>query len=99
VGESAGYAEIADAIEAVPGVVAHGLFVGVATSAGVATPDWPPHRAGPAPCLRTCAGPGKCQGRVARLLRRRTSRASSARCSRRACRRAWGRALALASVR
>ncbi len=41
VGESAGYAEIADAIEAVPGVVAHGLFVGVATSAVVATPDGP----------------------------------------------------------
>lgn len=38
-GEPAGYAEIADAIEALPGVVTHGLFVGVATSAVIPTPD------------------------------------------------------------
>ena len=38
-GELAGYAEIADAIEALPGVVTHGLFVGVATSAVFPTPD------------------------------------------------------------
>ena len=41
VGELAGYAEIADAIEALPGVVTHGLFVGVATSAVIPTPDGP----------------------------------------------------------
>ena len=38
VGEPAGYAEIADAIEALPGVVTHGLFVGVATSAVIPGP-------------------------------------------------------------
>ena len=41
VGEPAGYAEISEAVQAVPGVVAHGLFVNIATSAVVATPDGP----------------------------------------------------------
>ena len=41
VGEPAGYAEISEAVQAVPGVIAHGLFVNVATSAVVTTPDGP----------------------------------------------------------
>lgn len=40
-GEPAGYAAIADAIAAVPGVVTHGLFVDVATSAVIATLNGP----------------------------------------------------------
>lgn len=40
-GEGAPYARIAAEIEAVPGVLSHGLCVGVATAAVVASPDGP----------------------------------------------------------
>jgi len=102
VGESAGYAEIADAIEAVPGVVAHGLFVGVATSAVVATPDGPRilrrvRRSRRARCRAWRRALAVASVRVGQHSGAPRP-APGARRSRRARRRAWERALALARV-